>query len=242
MQSTLRVKIIAVITAILTMAFGYYYIRENEAEKPTYLVSVVAVKDIPENAKITEDMLTLKEILSTDVVSGNITSIDDAVDMFSSTNIYKGEQIMKGRLLDTAKDTENAFSYKIPDGMRTVTISIGPTSAVAGLLHVGDHVDIISNYTKKNPDGTQEQATKFIADNIEVAALDTNVTKSTKKDENGNEITQEYTTVTMFVTPDLAKAIIWNQNNGSVILSLRSPLDESNPDHEAFVSTGIDTM
>lgn len=242
MQNTIRVRIVAVIAAILTMAFAYYYIRENEENKPTYLVAVVAVQDIPENTKITEDMITAKEVISSDIVAGNLNSVDDAVGMFASTNVYKGEQILKNRLLDAAKDTESAFSYKIPDGMRTVTISINPTSAVAGLLHVGDHVDIISNYAKKNADGTQEQATKFIADDIEIAALDTNVTKTAQKDENGNEITQTFTTVTMFVTPELAKAIIWNQNNGSVILSLRSPLDESNTSHQAFIGSEIDNM
>lgn len=241
-QSTVRVRIIAVIAALITMAFAYYYIRENEANKPTYLVTVVAARDIPENTKITSDMLTLKEVLSTDVVPGSVQSVDDAVDMFASTNVYSGEQILKGRLLDTAKDTESAFSYKVPEGMRTVTISINPTSSVAGLLHVGDHVDIISNYTKDNADGSKEQATKFIAENIEIAALDTNVTKSVQKDEKGNEITQSFTTVTMFVTPELAKAIIWNQNNGSIVLTLRSPLDESNPDHATFVGSEIDAM
>lgn len=242
MQNTIRVRIVAVIAAILTMAFAYYYIRENEENKPTYLAAVVAVKDIPENTKITEDMIMVKEVLSSDIVVGNLNSVDGAIGMFTSTNVYKGEQILKNRLLDAAKDSESAFSYKIPDGMRTVTISINPTSSVAGLLHVGDHVDIISNYAKKNADGTQEQATKFIADDIEIAALDTNVTKTAQKDENGNEIAQTFTTVTMFVTPELAKAIIWNQNNGSIILSLRSPLDESNTSHQAFIGSEIDSM
>lgn len=239
MQNATRVKIIAVIAAILTMAFMYYYIRLNEANKPTYLVVVTAKRDIPENTKITEDMLEMTEVLSTSAVSNGIVKTEDAVDMYASTDIYRGEQLVKGRLLDTANDTDSVFSYKIPEGMRTVTISISPTSSVAGLIKVGDHVDIISNYTRKNDDGSQEQATKFIAENIEIAALDSNITKTTKKDENGNEVTQSYTTVTMFVTPELAKAIIWNQNNGSIILTLRSPLDNTELSHDDFVSKDI---
>lgn len=242
MQNTTKVRVIAAIAAILTMAFMYYYIRENEASKPTYLTVVVANKNITENTKITADMLTVKEVLSTNALSNGVVKIDDALDMYASTTIYRGEQIVKDRLLNAEKDSENVFSYKIPDGMRTVTISISPTSSVAGLLKVGDHVDIISNYTRKNADGTQEQATKFLANDIEIAALDTNITKTTKKDENGNEVTQSYTTVTMLVTPELAKAIIWNQNNGSIILTLRSPLDTTEPDHSDFVASELGNM
>lgn len=245
-METAKVKIIAVIAAVVTAALAFYYLRQVNESKPVETTVLQAATNIPSGAKITEDMLTKATVYEPDVIPAAATSTDQLIGMYADTNIYAGEQISTQKVTDqSASSNVTSFSYKIPKGMRTVTISIDPTTSVAGMLQVGDHVDIIATYTKQ---GTAKDAngnptdggtvTRFIADNIEIAALDQTIVRNTD-DEDGSSNEQTFTTVTMFVTPELAKALVWENQNGSVVLTLRSPNEDEDPDHAEFTARSM---
>ena len=238
-----RARIISFITAVLTAFLAYYYIDEMKASQPVYVSVVRTVMSIPEGTKITSDMITVDSVVNTDIIQNAAVSPDDVIGKFTKTDLLRGEQIPSDRLVSQGDNTVDAFSYKIPKGMRTVTISVNSTTSVAGLLRVGDHVDIMISYSKQDEaTNTSQNVTKYMADNIEIAALDKVITKSDIKDQNGNTVTTSFTTVTMFVTPEQAEALAWGESNGSIILTLRAPGDDANPSHEDFTSKVVDGL
>lgn len=251
-METTRVKIIAIIAAIVTAAVAFYYIHGVEASKPTETTVVEAIERIPSGTQITADMLQEAKVYTADLIPNSATSSEELVGMYASADINAGEQIPTSRVANqSASSSAKSFSYKIPKGMRTVTISIDPTTSVAGMLQVGDHVDILATYTKETGNGADgssdsQVVTKYIADNIEIAALDQTVVRDDSSDNSSNvssssssDGTSTFTNVTMFVKPDLAKAIVWENQNGSLVLSLRSPDEKDNPDHDEFTAASI---
>lgn len=232
-MNTHRVRIIALLAAILAALLSFYYLQQVEASKPETTTVIKAATDISEGTQITEDMLTYANVYAADVDANSVTDPETLIGMYANTNIYAGEQMSSKKVSDQeASSSARSFSYKIPKGMRTVTIPIDSTSSVAGMLQVGDHVDILASYDKTNANGESENVTRFIADDIEIAALDQVVVRDDATDAESQG--QTFTTVTMFVTPDLAKALTWENNNGTLIFTLRSPDETENPDHTEF--------
>lgn len=245
-MDTARVKIIAIIAAVVTAALAFYYIRGVEESKPEEMTVIEAAQQIPAGTLIQQEMLKTVQIYASDLLPNAATSADQIVGKYAASEIYPDEQIPLSRASDeSASSSAKSFSYKIPEGMRTVTISIDPTTSVAGMLQVGDHVDILATYNKVSSSADGESAgsqtvTKFIADDIEIAALDQTVVRSSSSDSSDSSSDgQTFTTVTMFVTPELAKAIVYENQNGSIVLTLRSPDETENPDHEEFTAESL---
>jgi pilus assembly protein CpaB len=248
---TAKLKIMAIIAAVVTAAVAFYYVRGVEASKPVETTAIEAAVTIPEGTQIRPEMLKEVNIYAVDLLPSAARTAEELVGQYAATDIYPDEQISTSKVSDeSASSSAKSFSYKIPEGMRTVTISIDPTTSVAGMLQVGDHVDILATYTREETKETEEGAqaasevvTKFIADSVEIAALDQTIVRDNAPD-NGQDGTAEeektFTTVTMFVTPELAKAIVWQNQNGSLVLTLRSPDEKENPDHEDFTTASLE--
>lgn len=216
MNSTLKAKIIALIVSLLAGALVFYYIQKVEAERPVTMPVIKAVANIPENTMITQDMVASVDTISTEVLATSTDSMEAVVGKYAGTTIYAGEQINVNRLVDQGGSSVSSFAYKLPEGMRTATISVSAESSVAGLLKVGDHVDVLY----KNPN---TEDIKYIVNNVEIGALDTTITNSTAED--GTQQTASWTTVTLFVTPDTAK-ILNDAGSANLTLTLRNPQDE----------------
>lgn len=240
MLDTLKIKIFTIIMAFITGAGALYYLYTVQQSKPVETTTIVAAADIPTGTKITESMLMEQPVYVPDLMPSAIRSTDQLVGMYATGYIANGAQFAPAMISDqTASSDAKSFSYKIPQGMRTVTIQIAATSSVAGMLQVGDHVDILATYSKAGGENGGGNVTKYIADNIEIAALDQMVVrqedvKSSDKDDSSSQSTQSYATVTLFTDPDLAKQLIWLQQNGSIVLTLRSPDETENPSHDDF--------
>jgi pilus assembly protein CpaB len=72
-------------------------------------------------------------------------NFEDIVGAMTTTKIYNGEQIMRGRV--TRGDTPATFAYSIPDGKRALTFALDPISGVAGFIQPHDQIDIILSLT-----------------------------------------------------------------------------------------------
>lgn len=269
-METARFKVIAVIAAVVTAALAFYYLNRVEESRPIQTTVLEAVTTIPQGTEITSDMVQQVQVYESDVVPSVIVDPDEAVGLYATTTIYGGEQVSSQKVTDQMSSASVAsFSYKIPKGMRTVTIAIDPTTSVANMIQVGDHVDILATYKKTvdnsskstkavtktsdtpensdTEDGSEEKdstaqsnadvgetVTRYIADDIEVAALDQTIVRGSGDSSDSSSDATTYTTVTLFVTPDLAKALVWENQNGSLVFTLRSPDETENPDHEEF--------
>lgn len=216
MNSTVKARILALVVSLLAGALVFYYVQQVESERPVTVPVVKAVMNIPENTLITSDMVADIDTVDSEVLATSTTDIDAVVGKYTSTAIYAGEQINLNRLVDQGGSTVNSFAYKLPEGMRTATINVSAESSVAGLLKVGDHVDILY----RQPETSD---IKYIASNVEIGALDTTITSSTAED--GTQQTTNWTTVTLFVTPQTAK-VLADAGSSNLTLTLRNPQDE----------------
>jgi len=119
-----------------------------------------------------------------------------------------------------------ALSTKMPPGKRAMTISINPLSAVGGLLNPGDFVDVLVELQMPNPQrpaSDKDQVTSIIFQNIQVLAMDTQVSPGTNEQDIQNRLKAKAINVTLAVSPDEAGLLTFAQANGKIILSLRSP-------------------
>ncbi len=260
MKSGMKIKILAAIVAIVVGVLMYTYLKGIEESKPDYVVTIVAADNIGENTQITEKMLKKKKVLNSDIVPGAVNKAEDIIGKYASVNIGANEQILGIRLLDAApdSDTENAFKYKIPDGKTTITVKTDNESAVAGLLKVGDKVDILVHYTPAKKEGEKENpksVTKYLAYDVEIAALDKDIVKSVQKDsksktttdENGNQTNTKNTitfkSVTLFVTPKQAQILNYcNNANIPLTFTLRAPNSETPAIVDTFSIDNLETF
>ena len=103
---------------------------------------VVLVRDVAVGEEITADMLTTRPIPLSAVLETSITDIEEVVGKVATTPLFIGEQIIPQKV--TTFDGENTLAYKVPAGMRSLSLEI-PHEAwnAAGLVQPGDRVDIL---------------------------------------------------------------------------------------------------
>lgn len=237
-MDTIKVRVISIIAAIITVAFVGYYLQRVEDSKPVETTVIEAATDIAEGTQITAEMLATANVYENDLLPSALNNAEDIVGQYAASKIVAGSQIASSMLSDQkASASASSFSYKIPVGMRTVTLTTSQTTSVAGMLQVGDHVDILATYTEEDGENSKT-VTKYIAEDVEIAALDQTVVRNTEDasgdDNTSSTDTTTATTVTMFVSPELAQAIVWESQNGNIVLTLRSPDETQKPPVNAF--------
>lgn len=239
-MDTIKVRIISIVATVITVFCVGYYLQKVEESKPVQTNVITAAIDIPEGTEITAAMLSNKPVYESDVIPFAVTDAGDVIGQYAAGKIVGGSQISSALLSDQkASAKASSFSYKIPQGMRTATLQISQTTAVAGMLQVGDHVDILATYAESDSDKSKT-VTRYIATNVEVAALDQTVIRQDEEADNANgngaseSQSQAFTTVTMFVTPELAQALVWESQNGEIVLTLRSPEEKNSVPADSF--------
>lgn len=217
-----KIIISALLFAVLTSALVYMYLSDVDTPG-TQIVSsktevVVAASTIPENVIITEAMLTLVS-LPTDAVHGDsVKAMDEVVGFLSKSEIIAGEQVLLGRVVTDL--TTSALAYRIPEGMRAMSISSNEISGVAGFIAVGDRVDILVSYSTIPSLGEGLQViTQF--QNIEVLAKGPALSGSTGTQSD----TGVSTSLTLLVSPEMAEVLVYATAGGSINMTLRNPVD-----------------
>ena len=235
-----KIKLIALIAAVIAALGLYQFLREigKPAETPRTEVVVAAV-DIPENTLITPEMVMLMQVATEALLPGHICELDSAVGMVLSSDVYAGEQILSNRLVrvGTEVDESSTLAYKVDDGMRAVTISVGATSGLSNMIKPGNRVDIVMNYSyerevedddaeaeptpeeqkaEEEPETEMISASRLLLQNLKVLAVGATLSK---------DGAAEYTTVTLQTTPEDALTLSFAEYTANLRLVLRSSLD-----------------
>jgi len=179
---------------------------------------IVAVQNIPANVTISSSMVEEAQIPEEFVLPNAIKSQDAVVGGISKADIYKGEQMVSGRVF--RGEMGDRFAYFVPSSKRGVAFAYSPVMCVGGLIHPGDMIDVLLTYI---PPGAEEEQkrTATIVQNIEVLAVGTVYAGSTQTE--GAENLKE--TVTLALTPREAEVVTLASNYGSLKFALRSPVD-----------------
>ncbi len=145
-------------------------------------VSVVVVsQDIPMGTTITNSMVTVQSLPASAVLQGGITDAKAAIGKVATAPLYKGQQLVEQQF--TTFEGQNTLAYKVPEGMRAVSLQV-PHEAwiVGGLPQPGDHVDFLAlaTLTKTDPLTGQERpdvVATIVTQNVEVLAVAQTVVK-----------------------------------------------------------------
>jgi pilus assembly protein CpaB len=99
------------------------------------------------------------------------------------------------------------------------------SSAVAGFVFPGDHVDLVLTQTVQGGgDGPPLKVAETIIRNLRVLATDQRISG---KDDEGKTVVKAFSNVTFEVTPRIAEKIAVAQSLGSLSMSLRSIADNT---------------
>lgn len=232
-----KLKLVALLAAVIVGLGLYQFLQEiGKPQEAPHTTVVVAAVDIPENTQITEEMVTLRSISDDSLLDDYMLEIDSVVGMVLTSDVYAGEQIVRDRLIrvgETDPD-RNTLAYALKPGMRAMTIFVDQDTGLVNFLKPGNRVDVLANYSHEDTrpvlnkedqkEWVQVPTSQILAQNVVILAV------GTAMDKNG---TEEYTTVTLEVTPQDAQTISAVSWWGNLRLLLRSPLDDE------IVQTGL---
>lgn len=237
-----KIKLIALIAALVVAIGGYQFLKEagKPQETPRTAV-VVAVADIPENTLITADMVMLQQVATEALLPGHLLQTEDAVGLVMSSDVYAGEQIISNRLVQVGTEVakNDSLAYKVDDGMRAVTVSVGAASGLAYLIRPGNRVDVVMHYSYEKENDPEDEkpgmpvseetsgeepetetvlASRVLLQNVTVLAVDSVLNKDGQA--------EAYATVTLQLTPEDAVKLAHAEWTASIRLLLRSSLDQ----------------
>jgi Flp pilus assembly protein CpaB len=148
---------------------------------PTPAAQWVAIRDIPPRTVVNSSMLTRQEKPGV-APEGAITSIDDISGKLTSAPILRGETLVRTSFTSALRRKVPA-NIPIPVGLRGVAIWVDPDQTAAGLVDVGDRVDVVATHKlsiDKAPQqfiigSTQFTAGRTIAQNLLVLGVDESI-------------------------------------------------------------------
>ncbi len=203
--------LITLVLAALASLLVYAYL--NELKKPPVpeemTAQILAKVKIPEGAKITQDMVESTAIPAKYVSSSAIKELKDALGKYAVTDILPGSVLVSGIL---ASETDiKELPFKIPKGMRAVSVPVDEVTGVAGLVKPGHRVDLIA--VVPDPDDRAKLISITLIQDSLVLAVGPELQK--------REGVQPASTVTLAVTPEEAQLETLAERTGSVKLSVR---------------------
>jgi pilus assembly protein CpaB len=207
---------------------------------------VVANQSIPVGARVTEDMVVLKDITSDAVLADAYRDTGDVVGQVARVPLVAGEQVIPIKVTATGAaiaDVENPpLAYVIPEGKRAVAVKVSSVIGASGLIRAGDYVDIILTVKigaqedaegSTARDGIHDQLAVTILQNAQVLSVDENVALTAVDVGEGasavgedSEANPEATTVTLAVSPVHGEVLTvaetcGGNNGGRLALALR---------------------
>jgi pilus assembly protein CpaB len=227
---------------------------------PTIVSTVIAARDIALGVRITEDMLTKKDLPTSQRKSGAFEIPSQVVGQTARRPITAGAQIEKADFLEG-----NISTLQVPPGVRAIAVQVDMVSGVGTLIKTGDYVDMVVGLTGDkfpvvtlNPQddsitvvaGRNSTSVKLLLDGIQVLGTIRQAAPTTGNQGNqpapsaGAAATERPTTlndetqelVLLGVTAQQAEVIKFAQIDGTISLVLRSSQDFVDANGEPIVS------
>jgi pilus assembly protein CpaB len=196
------------------------------AETPKRMV-LVAKSDMPAGQFVRPENLRWQawpeEGISENYIVEGQGKLEDFVGAVVRSGLTSGEPIADGRVV---RPGDRGFMAAVlTPGNRAVSVTVTPSSGLAGFAFPGDHVDVILTLTIQpetkdgTKDGPERRASETVLTNIRVLAVDQ------RADDQKREITVAKT-ATLEVTPKQAEIVAVASEMGKLSLSLRSLAQE----------------
>ncbi len=173
---------------------------------------VAAAMSIPFATKVEKRHLKLVEMPEGLTPDGFYKAIEDVLGKVSTTNISRGEILVKERF--RTHTTGSTLAALVNENMRAVTVRVDDVIGVAGFLLPGNTVDILASRKR----GSDRAITETILRNIKVLAVD----QTAAAESNEPVIVRA---VTLEMLPKQAEVLFQARTEGKIQLTLRNPLE-----------------
>ena len=180
---------------------------------------VVAVKPIPARTTITPDMIAIETRPQSAVDSDAFDKTDAVAGQLSLITIPQGSQVTASKV---GHPRDVGLPVVLKPGTRAVSIWIDKVKGISGLLEPGDRVDVLAIPPRQ---GDAVPAAVAILRGIRVLAIG-NMMETTSATPDPQY--QNFTTVTLEVTPQQANLLATADQNATLRLALRSPREPLN--------------
>ena len=203
---------------------------------------VVANQPIAAGTKITPEMVTVRSVPSSDVITGAIGTSEGLVGKVTRVAIVANEQISDTKVISTEVvsgfGANPPLSLLLEPGARAVSAEMSALIGAGGNIRPGDYVDVILIVEVKvaGPDGQtfNDTVAGTVLQNVKVLAIDqerTNPDPAAGTDPDKSKSANEAaTTATLSLNPSQAEVIaVADQcgkgHGGRLAMSLRGPGD-----------------
>lgn len=214
--------VFALLAAIATYLFASHLDSKTTLKDADTIPVIIALKDIPENTIITEDMLSTdagnfevkqvpKDFASTDAV-GDLNELKDKV---LCVEVKANDQINARSYVGEDSD-KVGLSFKLAEGHQAYALRASDVNGVDGYISPGDTVDVITYET----DNSGKVKGKTAYKNLKVLRVSNNSDYATAST-NDSAITS-YSTITVDVTKEQALKLIEVENGSDYKLVLNS--------------------
>ena len=231
-RTTRTIVVIAIAVTVAGLAsFGVYRairnmpVREVEVRS---LYHVVATKNLDVGHLLTKDDVKLVPWPASSPVDKGFTKVEDVLDRGLMDSVVANEPLTEFKV--ASREAGAGLPPTITEGMRAVSVRVNDVIGVAGFLLPGNRVDVM--VTMKAREGN-DSMTRVVLSDVQVLTAGTRFEKEKARD--GQPV--QTSVVTLLLTPPDAEKIALAQSEGSIMLTLRNPMDRT-PTQTAGVRTG----
>ena len=217
----MRNRIFAVLAiAILAgggLAYGTYNLVQNQPQKTAAIATqpvVVAAADLQLGAELKKEDLTVVNFPAGQAPEGTFSQAHDLIGRGLIVSVVKNEPILTGKL--ASKEAGAGLPPTITAGMRAISVKVNEVIGVAGFVVPGTRVDVVVTLSKQH-----DSVSRVVVTNAQVLTAGTKYDQEQAKD--GKPVPS--TVVTLLVMPEDAERIALASTEGSIMLTLRNPLD-----------------
>ena len=217
---TFVVVVVAVVVAGLA-SFGVLRAIQNMPIREVEVRSqyqVVAAHDLEMGKLLTKDDVKLVAWPASSPVENGFTKVEDVLNRGLIAGIVTNEPLTESKVAPLAAG--GGLQPSITEGMRALSVKVNEVIGVAGFVSPGSHVDVIVTLRQGSSD---ESMTRVVVSDVEVLTAGTAYDRDKARD--GQAIPTSV--VTLLVTPADAERIALAANQGSIMLTLRNPLDRT---------------
>jgi len=192
---------------------------------------VVAAMDLPLAAKLKIEDLKVIEWPAEHIPPGAMSDPKELVGRVLISRVLGMQPLLPGML--AAKNAGSGLAALIPPNMRAIAVKVDDVVGVAGFIHADDRVDVI--VTLRPSYAGSESTTKVFLQNIKVLAVGQEVDNGDKTRLHATPAT----VATLLVSPQDAERLVLAQNEGRIMLTLRSWTDSLPVDTNGASASGL---
>jgi len=240
---------ISLAAALLAVGMAMAWFAKTEKglmEAATPIDVVVALKDIPQDARLDDTLVELVKAPKRYVQPGAVSAKEDVFDRVLNVPVLAGTQILESMFKPANVDT---LAKKVPAGHRAVSVAANEVSAVAGLIQPGDFVDVYltvetGGYDSQGRQRQEDAMIKTILQNVLVLANNQFSSKQeferqlagnrpggpgtvfSKAAAESGDKGKQIRNLTVALRPEDVQKIVLAQEIGAVSVALRSALGQ----------------